>query len=204
MKLHDCEQGSDEWFALRAGIPTGSNFGKLVTSTGEISKSIKDYAYSLVSEKYASKRVDSFAGNVWTEAGKEDEDNARSHYWFTTGNAVSELGFVTDDDVTHGVSPDGLVGEDGLLELKRLKGSKLVEAHLYYKKHNKLPPLYVQQTQGQMMVMGRKWCDVMLYNPALPSLIIRVTPDDAVTEGITEAIKRVGQIRDETLATLGL
>lgn len=200
---HDMEQGSDAWFAVRCGIPTGSEFKKLVDSKGNVSKSLAKYAYSKVCEKFAGERVDAFAGNVWTEAGNEDESDARDNYAFTTGYDVTELGFVTMDDGSCGCSPDSLVNDDGLLELKRLKGELLVEANLYYKKHGTIQPSYVQQVQGQMMICERKWCDVVFYNPLLPSLTIRVYPDDAVISGLAEQIAACNKLRDETLKTLG-
>jgi len=204
MIIHDdIEQGSTAWFALRCGIPTGSEFSKLITSTGAPSKSMASYAYDKACESFAKERVDPFMGNAWTEAGNEDEDSARDHYAFTTGNKTVQVGFVTDDEGTCGCSPDSLVNDDGVLELKRLKGSKLVEANLYYKANKKLPPLYVQQTQGEMMICKRKWCDVVFYNPLLPSLKIRVYPDAQVIAGLKAQIKACNKLRDETLAALG-
>jgi len=203
MKTHDMEQGSPEWFAIRAGIPTASEFSKLITSTGAPSKSMEGYAYTKVCEKFAGGPVDAFQGNMWTEAGKVDEAAAREQYAFVTGWDVTQIGFVTDDDVTCGCSPDSMVNEDGMLELKRLKGSLLVEAHLYYHKHKKLPTSYVPQVQGQMMICERKWADVVFYNPLLPSLSIRVEPDLKVIAGLKAQIAECNKLRDETLSALG-
>jgi len=199
----DLEQGSDAWFQARCGIPTASEFGKLITSTGAPSKSMEAYAYTKACEKFAGQRVDPFMGNSWTDAGTEDEAAEREKYAFLSDDEVTELGFVTDDEVTCGCSPDSLVGDDGLLELKRLKGSLLIEANLYYLKHNKLPTKYVQQVQGQMMILERKWCDVSFYNPLLPSLTIRVYPDSDVVAGLKAQIKACNKLRDETLEILG-
>jgi len=207
----DIEQGTAGWFSVRSGIPTASEFSKLVTSTGAPSKSMLAYAYTKVCEKFAGEPVDAFNGNTWTQAGNEDEAAARSHYAFITGYDVSEVGFVTDGNlvegkpigVTCGCSPDSLVDDDGMLELKRLKGSLLVEAHLYYKKNGTIKPAYVQQVQGQMMVCEREWVDVVFYNPVLPPLVIRVTPDKKVIAGLKAQIKLCNELRDKTLAELG-
>jgi len=201
--LHDINQNSEAWFQARCGIPTASEFGKLITSTGAPSKSMEAYAYTKACEKFAGQRVDPFMGNSWTDAGTEDEAAEREKYAFLSDDEVTELGFVTDDEVTCGCSPDSLVGDDGLLELKRLKGSLLIEANLYYLKHNKLPTKYVQQVQGQMMILERKWCDVSFYNPLLPSLTIRVYPDSDVVAGLKAQIKACNKLRDETLEILG-
>jgi len=208
---NDTEQGSSEWFAIRSGIPTASEFSKLITSTGSPSKQMEAYAYTKACEKFAGEPVDAFQGNAWTEAGKEDEAAAREHYAFISGNEVSEVGFVTDGTmlegqpvgVTCGCSPDSLVNDDGMLELKRLKGSLLIEAHLYYKKNGTIKPAYVQQVQGQMMVCERDWVDVVFYNPVLPPLVIRVLPDKKVFAGLKAQINLCNELRDKTLAELG-
>lgn len=199
---HKMEQGSDEWFAARCGIPTGSEFKSLIDSKGNVSKSLTKYAYSKACEKFAGERVDPFAGNKWTDAGTEDEDGARDEYAFKTGSVVTQIGFVTMDDGSCGCSPDSLVDDYGLLELKRLKGDLLVEAHLYYKKHGTIKPAYVQQVQGQMMICERDWCDVVFYNPMLPSLTIRVYPDSDVVFGLVQQIAACNKLRDETLKSL--
>jgi len=200
---YNMEQGTPEWFAARCGIPTASEFSKLITSTGEPSKSMMGYAYSKACEKFAGERVDAFAGNAWTAAGTEDEALAREQYAFTRGGNVSEIGFVTTDNGDCGCSPDSLVDDDGLLELKRLKGSLLIEAHLYFKKHNRLPPKYVQQTQGQMMICERAWCDVVFYNPLLPPLVIKVEIIPSVIDGLKQQIAACNKLRDETLEAVG-
>jgi len=204
MILHDVQQGSDAWFSLRAGIVTASEFSKLITSTGAPSKTLQAYAYTKACEKYAGKPVDAFAGNVWTENGIADELKARESYSiFHTKDAVTEIGFVTDDDITCGCSPDGLVGDDGLLELKRMKGNLLVEAHLYYARNKKLLPKFVAQVQGQLMICKRQWCDVMIYNPLLPDLIIRVEPDEGFHKLLKQQICECNNLRDKVLADLG-
>jgi len=203
MVIHDVEQGTDEWFKLRAGIPTGSEFGKLVTGTGALSKSIDEFAKTLACEKHNQGPVDPFHGTKWTTAGKEDEDDAAEHYAIMSELPVTKVGFVTDDDITHGASPDRLVGDDGMLELKRLKGSELVDMAYYVKKWNKLAPKYVPQTQGQMMVCERKWCDVMFYNPATPPVIVRVYPIPDIAIALRSQIRVVNRMRDKIIEDLG-
>ncbi len=210
MIIHDVSQGSDAWLKLRCKIPTASKFSKIITSTGAPSKSMVAYAYSKVCESFAGQQVDPFAGNDWTDAGTEDEEAARDHYSFTTGYEVTQVGFITDGElvdgkpvgVTCGCSPDALVNDDGMLELKRKKGDLLVESNVYYNAHKKLLPRFVQQTQGQMWICGRKWCDTVIYNPLLPPLIIRTTPDPKIIAALKVQIAACNKLRDETLLDL--
>lgn len=202
MIIHECEQGTDEWFALRAGMPTASNFSKLITSKGEPSKSMPTYAALLAAELFAEKPINDFDGNQWTERGHELEDEARTRYEFQNDVDVDQVGFITNDEKTHGCSPDGLVGEDGLVEIKCLKTENHVKAILYHKKHGKCPPDYVQQTQGQIMVCDRLWCDLIFYHPVLPMLIIRQTPDAAVVAGLTGQLSYAIRERDRILEIL--
>jgi hypothetical protein len=199
MIIHDLEQGTDEWHRLRAGMPTASEFSKLVTSKGEYSKSIDQYALTLAGELYAGKPLDRFDGNQWTERGHELEGQARSDYEFSNSVEVVQTGFVTDDDKTHGCSPDGFVNDDGLIEIKCLKAESHISAIIYHHKYKKCPPKYVQQTQGQMMVTGRKWCDLMFYHPDLPSLVIRQERDLKLFRALNDAIEVVIEDRNAAL-----
>ena len=108
MIIHDCKQGTDAWFALRVGIPTGSNASKLVTGTGKASTSMAEYAQSLAADKYAGKPVDAWEGNGYTQRGTELEPDASSTYEFTKGVDIQEVGFITGDEEQFGVSPNGL------------------------------------------------------------------------------------------------
>lgn len=201
MIIHDIEQGSDEWYSLRAGIPTASEFSKLITSKGEPSKSMTTYAMTLAAEKYAGRPLGSFEGNEWTDRGKELEEPAKSAYSFITGLEGEDIGFVTDDNKEHGCSPDWLVGE-GLAEFKCLKTENHVKAMLYYKKHGRCPTDYVQQTQGQMFVTGKDWCDLVFYHPSLPLVVIRQTPDKVVLDGLIKQLEAVKKERDSILETI--
>lgn len=202
MIVHDVEQRSPEWYALRAGMPTASEFSKIVTSKGEASKSISGYAYTLAVEKYAGRPVDAWEGNYHTDRGRELEEHALNLYALMHDTEVHRVGFVTDADATMGCSPDGLVGDDGVVEVKCLKAENHAKAIVYYRKNGKSPPDYVQQTQGQMMICGRKWCDLIFHHPELPPLVIRVTPDADVTRGLTAHIPALLTERDNILTEL--
>lgn len=202
MIIHDIPQGSAEWKLLRLGIPTASEFSRLITSKNAPSASLPLYAGELAAELYAGKSLSEFDGNTWMERGKDMEQEAADLYAFTTDRNVQTCGFITMDDGLCGCSPDRLVDDDGLLEIKCQKAERHLESLHYYAKHNKCPPGKVQQTQGQMWVTGRKWSDLMFYHPDLPPLIIRQTPDLAMHAALAEGVKAVIAERDAQLSTL--
>lgn len=177
MIIHEIEQGCEEWLNLRAGMPTGTGAKKLVTSQGKESKSLPDYALELAGDLFAGKKLDAFEGNIWTDRGTELEDSARSLYEMVKDCEVQEIGFCTDDSDRWGMSPDGFVNDDGLVEFKCLKATNHIKAIMYHKKNHKAPTDYVAQVQMQMFVSGRKWCDLVFFHPDLPELIIRVDAD---------------------------
>ena len=202
MLVHECIQGSEAWHGYRAGTPTASEFSKLITSKGEPSKQMDAYAAVLAAEAFAGKPLDRWAGNGSTERGKELEGQARAWYSLVTNADVQEVGFVTDDQVQYGSSPDGLVGDDGCVEFKCQEAKGHVSTLLYYKKHGRCPTDYVAQTQGEMLVCERKWNDLVFFHPELPSIIIRQFPDTVVMDGLTTQLKAVIAKRDEILAVI--
>lgn len=174
MIIHDMEQGSEEWHKVRCGVPTSSNFSNIVTTLGIRSKSKEKYLYKIAGEKVIGKAEETYK-NAAMERGTLMEPEARKLYEFVTGNKVEEVGFcITEGAFKYGASPDGVVGEDGLLEIK----CPLVETHVSYLLKGTLPSAYFQQVQGQMLVTGRKWVDFMSYFPGLKPLIIRVNRDE--------------------------
>jgi hypothetical protein len=202
MIIHDMEQRTPEWYALRLGMPTGSMFSKLITSEGKPSKSLSVYARTLAGELFSGKELEAWEGNQWTERGKEMEDSAKRLYEFANDVSVVDVGFITDDNKTWGCSPDGLVGDDGMVEYKCLKGETHIETIMYYKKHGKCPTKYVQQTQGQILIAERKWCDLVFYHPELPNLTIRQEPLASVVEGLLLQKDNVILKRDEIIGVL--
>jgi len=202
MIIHDIEQRSPEWHQLRAGMPTASMFSKLVTSKGDPSKSLPDYALTLAGAVYAGKELDAWEGNQWTERGTELEDAARTLYEFSKDVEVHQVGFITDDDKLYGCSPDGLVGDDGMVEFKCLKAENHIKTIINYQKNGKCPVAYIQQVQGQMMIAERDWCDLVFYHPELPLLVIKAWPIMAIMNGIKDGLEEVLEKRHETVATL--
>jgi len=202
MIIHDCEQGTEEWHKLRAGLATASEFSKLVTSTGAPSKSMEGYAMTLAGQKYAGKELDAFAGNKWTQNGNETEEEAADYYALVHNCEPVKVGFITDDAVTYGISPDRLIGDDGILEVKCLKAETHIKTMLEYKATKKCPTTYVAQTQGQLMGLQRAWNDLLFYHPDLPPFIIRQVPNMKVILPLKKQIIAVNALRDEILETI--
>ena len=173
MIIHNAEQGSPEWFAARCGVPSASNFDKIIDTSGRPSKSREKYLYQCAGERIAGKVEETYQ-NAAMARGKEMEGEARQFYELTNGVTVEQVGFcVTEGKAVFGASPDGLVGKDGLLEIK----SPLIYTHVGYLIAGTFPTAYLQQVAGQLLVTGRKWCDFISYYPGLKPLVIRITPD---------------------------
>lgn len=200
--IHACPQRSEEWYRLRCGMPTASEFSKIVTSTGAESKSRGGYSISLAAEMYAGGSVDTWGGNVHLERGRTLEEDAISRYEFENDVAVSPVGFVTDDDKTCGCSPDGFVGNHGMVEVKCLKAENHIAAIIYFRKNGTCPTDHVQQTQGQMWIAERAWVDLIFYHPCLPMLVIRQEPNMAVIAGLSAGIASLIADRDQIVSML--
>jgi len=193
IKLSNLKQGSDDWLRLRLGIPTASCFGKIITPAKmELSRSAEGYIYDLISEC-----VDGEKGNIsneWIDRGSEMEDEAVTYYEFVRDTEVERVGFCLTDDKRIGCSPDGLVGEDGGLEIK----IPSMAVHLKYLSVGSLPTEYRAQVQGALFVTGRKWWDFVSYNPAVESLIIKIEPDIEFQKKFDELIKQFLREYQET------
>lgn len=177
MIIHDCIQGTPEWLKLRAGKPTSSMFGSLITSQGKPSTGLADYAHTLATEVLIDGPIeDGFQGNRYTERGKELEAESRADYCMTHQVQVQEVGFITDDLMRWGTSTDGLVNEDGVVEFKNKIATQFVKALLYVKKHNKTPTEFIPQIQGELMITEREWCDIVIYHPQFEPIVMRHYP----------------------------
>ena len=173
MQVLNFEQNSEEWLDARKGIPTASAFSKIVTpSKGDKSSSSKTYMYELIAEKLGATN-ESFSNN-WTERGHELEDMARSTFEFITDLKVDEVGMIKTDCGNIGCSPDGLINEDGGLEIKCPKAS----THIKYLIEGVLPLEYKTQVMGSLMVSERKYWYFMSYHPELDPFILKVERDE--------------------------
>lgn len=172
LKIHDVTQNSGDWLQLRVGIPTASSFDKIITPTGKKSTQADKYANILLAEIITGEAVNTFVGNAHTDRGKKLEPDAVACYELTSGNKTEIVGFATNSGV--GCSPDRLIGNDGLLEVK----CPAIYTHIEYMLNNEVESSYIPQVQGQLYVTDRKWCDWMSYHPDLEPVIIRVMRDE--------------------------
>lgn len=177
----DCEQGSPEWFLARAGIPTASEFAT-VMAKGE-GKTRRKYLMTLLGERMTGEVVESYS-NGHMERGKIMEAEARDLYLFRTGAESRLAGTFVNDDIGAGASPDSVIGDDGLLEVK----TRLPHLQLELLLKGGLPAEHKDQVQGQMLVTGRKWVDYVSYWPKLPAHIVRVERDEAYIATLSQEI----------------
>jgi putative phage-type endonuclease len=181
------EQKSDEWFAERCGKFTGSRFNDLLAiskSTGKPLKSRNDLIWQIVAERIQGYQPQG-ASSYSLQWGVDNEPLARTAYEIKTGEFVEEVGFIKHSKYDFvGVSPDGLIGEYGLLEIKCPKSP---EIHLQ-RFLNGVPDEYKAQIQGQLWVTGRKWLDFVSFdgdtNDKFKLLIIRVERDEAYIKNL--------------------
>ena len=185
MIIHNVEQNTDEWFSVRAGIPTASSFDNIITPKGDESKSHYPYQRILLFELVTGKPYPEGYKNKAMEQGHEREDFAAQIYSAITKMPVEKVGFITDNNRMMGCSPDRLVGEDGLLEIKCPEGKAFIEYILEDsvngagdRKMELLQREYYPQLQGQLLVTGRKWVDIISYDPDAKPHIVRVRRDE--------------------------
>lgn len=193
MRINEHAQGTDEWLQARLGVPTASNFSRLITPNGKVSASAGEYIDDLIAQKITGE-IPEFYTNAAMERGNELEPHARASYEFEHDVQVTEVGLCLHDSFNCGASPDGLIGEYGGIEIKCPKPS----THVGYLRANKLPTKYIPQVQGCLWITNREWWDFMSYHPAMHDLIVRVYRDDEYINALSEqVIKAVETIEME-------
>lgn len=185
MQHIEVEQGSMDWLQARIGIPTASGFEKIITPTGKPSAQAEAYSEKLLAEYILGYPVETFTGNAHTERGKELEPQAVKFYEVQKDIDTKPVGFCTDDARTMGASPDRLVGDDGLLEIK----CPAPQTHVHYLLTGEIDKGYWPQVQGQLLVTGRKWVDWLSYHPEMPPVIIRVERDEEYLATMEKLLK---------------
>jgi putative phage-type endonuclease len=197
------EQRSSEWFAARAGKLTAS---RIADATARIKSgwgaSRDNLMATLICERLTGKPAESFI-NAAMQWGIDHEAEARSAYEFELGVTVQEVGFVDHPSIDmSGASPDGFVGDDGLLELKCPETKGHIEVLL----SKKIPEKYCKQMQWQMSCTGRKWCDFATYDPRMPQelqlWIFRVMRDQKMIDELEREARLFLAELDEKVAAL--
>ena len=183
----ELEQGSDEWLAARCGIVTASTVGQLITPK-TVKPASNDYSRALTMTLAAERitgHVEPVYANVDMQRGTLSEPYARDIYAEHMGVEVDQVGFIVreEDDWRLGFSPDGMIGDDGLLEIKSPRQKK----HLATVLANEVPLEHMAQIQAGLLVTGRKWLDFVSYNGGMRLFVKRVYPDPRWHEAIIQA-----------------
>ena len=183
------EQKSPEWFAARLGKATGSRIAEIVakTKSGD-SASRGNYMAQLVIERLTNKQEESYS-NDFMDWGNLQEPFARAAYEAATNVLVDEVGMITHPRIEmSGASPDGLVGDDGLVEIKCPKTATHIETLL----SKTVPGKYNIQMQWQMACTDRSWCDFVSFDPRMPEglqmFLKRVPRDDALIKTLEDEV----------------
>ncbi len=192
MKIHEIEQQSPEWFNVRKLKATASH----ATAIGNCGKGLDTYVLEIVAEYLSSADKEQFS-NKHTDRGNELEPQARTIYELTTGKDVKQVGFIEYNDYV-GCSPDGLVEDDGGIEIKCPDDKEYFKILL--EKENAISSDYIWQVQMNLLITNRKWWDLIFYNPNYKQTIIvfRIYPDEEaqkkLKQGFIIAEKKIKNI----------
>ena len=186
VKLHpELVQGSDEWFAARCGLLTASEMCLILTPTLKAASNDKEKAhlYELLAQR-VTRYVEPHYVSDDMLRGHEDEVEARLLY-AETYEPVEDVGFITNGKwgFTLGYSPDGLVGDDGLIECK----SRRQKFQIQTIANGEVPQEFMLQLQTGMLVAERQWVDFVSYSGGLPMVTMRVLPDHEIQDAILAA-----------------
>jgi len=185
----DVEQGSQIWLNLKAGVPSASNFDKIVTTKGVRSKTADKYVLQLAGEKVTGVREEGFQSTAMAK-GVEREQEAADFYEVATGVVLEKVGICYLNELKSVLcSPDRLICDSkGILEIK----CPLIQTQVSYLLDNTLlEKAYFQQVQGQMFITGAEWCDLMSYFPGLKPVIIRITRDEPFIKALERELEVV-------------
>lgn len=182
-------QGSDEWLAARCGLLTASEMKFIVTPTLKIASNDREktHLYELLAQRITRYVEPHYVSDDMLR-GQTDEVEARIRYAEKYA-PVQEVGFITNDrwGFTLGYSPDGLVGDDGLIECKSRRQKFQIETLVECLGAETIPADYILQVQTGLLVSERKWLDFVSYSGGLPMATIRAYPDEKIQEAILEA-----------------
>ena len=195
------EQRSEEWFQARLGKVTASRVADVLAKikSGE-SASRRNYKIQLVSERLTGEKQETYVNQAMQD-GIDREFYAREKYVQQFGE-VEEVGFIQHPTLEAGASPDGLVGTDGIIEIKCPMGSTHTETLMT----QDIPSKYVPQVQFQLLVTGRKWCDFVSYNPMFPEhlqvFVKRIEADPVYQQELEVEVKQFLKEVDDVINKL--
>ena len=190
------EQRSEEWFQARLGKVTASRVADVLAKikSGE-SASRRNYKIQLVSERLTGEKQETYINQAMQD-GIDREQFARDRYVQQFGE-VEEVGFVKHPTLEAGASPDGMVGDDGIIEIKCPMASTHTESLM----SQDVPTKYIPQIQFQLLVTGRKWCDFVSYHPMFPEhlqvFVKRIEADPVYQKELEVEVKQfLGEVDD--------
>jgi len=200
----EIEQRTDDWYAARLGKVTASSLYKVLakTKTG-YGADRGNYMTQLVLERVTGTKADSYT-NAAMQWGIDQEPFARAAYEASRGVMVDEVGFIPHPTIeAAGASPDGLVGDDGMVEIKCPDSKTALECWLA---ENPVESKYFAQMQWQMRCADRSWCDYVVFDPRMPAkaqlFVVRVLRDDKWLADVeSEVIKFLAEV-DAKVAAL--
>jgi hypothetical protein len=184
-EIFDCDQNSDAWLSARCGLATASCFGQILAK-GQ-GKTRASYMRRLAAEIITGEPLESFTSPAM-ERGHLLEDEARNLYAFMHDVEPKQVGFIRNG--RKGCSPDSLIGDNAVLEIKTQRGDLLIETIL----KDEFPSCHVAQVQGQLWVAEREFCDLIVYAPGLPPFVKRAARDERF---ITELASAVALFNEE-------
>lgn len=184
MIIHECTQYSTKWIELRTGIPTSSQFHRIITTKGKPSTSAEKYLFELLAERCMGHPVEEYM-SPWMKRGGEMERQAVLEYEIQTGIETETVGFITTDDGRIGTSPDRLVGTEGLMEIKCPRESIQME---YLVQEGTSYGEYKSQVQGQLWITERRFVDLLAFHPDLPECLIHIERDEGYIETLATLV----------------
>lgn len=183
VEIINCEQGTEEWFRARMGIPTASQFRTVMAQGKGGGESItrRKYMLQLVGEIITDTPMESYSNDDMLR-GKEHEPDARKQFSFEHDVEIEQVGFIRNGG--KGCSPDGLIGKNGMVEFKSASPHILLDMLLT----GKIPTEHIQQLQGNLWVAERSFIFLVVYWPKLPLFIRRIERDETEIRRIAGAV----------------
>ena len=180
--VHDCEQNSPQWYEARLGKVTASHFADIMAGgEGKVrTRYLRDLAGEIITgrprENYTNKSMD---------RGHEMENEAREQYARTNFAEITRVGFIYNPEIDAGCSPDGLIGDDGMLEIKTMIPALLIGVL----ERGMMPPEHRAQCHGAMWVLRRKRCALRIFYPGMPTYTAEIERDPIYEKEISDAVE---------------
>jgi hypothetical protein len=191
--IYDCEQGTDEWKRLRLGLATASEFSSILAKGA--GKTRKTYLLKLAGERITEEPAESYS-NGYLERGKVMETEARDCYALMHDTEIRRVGFIRSGNT--GCSPDGLIGEKGMIEIKTQAPHLLIERIF----SGDIPSEHIAQLQGSLWIAKREWIDLVVYYHRMPMFERRIVRDEPYIKSLAMAVRQFNEELDELVAKI--